>query len=154
MRKYTEIIGRPSGTIVQAAQDAGEFYGNPGMARAPSLPRASMLEAHLPPPTPDVGLERLRSGLLTLVRDTRQDDLTLRQLAVLSLLVSTRGAHTIRFFAATLQVAKPAITRAVDRLELHGLARRLPDPADGRSVLVQPTRRGVDLIRTVGAVLM
>lgn len=121
------------------------------MPRPPELPRTRLMEADLSPSTPQVGPERLNAGLLILIRDTRQDDLSLRQLAVLSVLVSTQNPHTIRGLAAMLQVYKPAISRAVDRLELHGLAQRLPDPADGRSVLVQATRAGISLIKRIGA---
>jgi DNA-binding MarR family transcriptional regulator len=40
----------------------------------------------------------------------------------------------------------PAITRVLDRLTELGLARRGPDPRDGRSVLVQRTRLGGDFL--------
>jgi DNA-binding MarR family transcriptional regulator len=111
------------------------------------------MDADVPAVTHDLGLERLRSGVLTLVRHSRQHNPNLRQIAVLSLLVSTKGPHTIRGFAATLRVSKPAITRAVDRLEKDGLAKRLPDPADLRSVLVRATKSGIGLARTMSAPL-
>ena len=37
-----------------------------------------------------------------------------------------------------------AITAVIDRLERAGLARRVPDPADRRRVLVEPTERAVE----------
>jgi DNA-binding MarR family transcriptional regulator len=101
-----------------------------------------------------LGVARLRFCLLTLVRDPQQDDLSLRQLAVLALAVSTPGPHTVRGLAATLRVGKPAITRAVDRLGRFGFAQRRPDPADGRSILVKATPRGIRLIKTISAGLM
>ncbi len=39
-----------------------------------------------------------------------------------------------------------AMTNRIDRLEQEGLVRRLPDPADGRRVLVQLTSKGLALI--------
>ena len=39
-----------------------------------------------------------------------------------------------------------AMTNRIDRLEQEGLVRRLPDPADGRRVLVQLTDKGLALI--------
>jgi len=39
-----------------------------------------------------------------------------------------------------------AMTNRIDRLEDDGLVRRLPDPADGRRVLVQLTDKGLRLI--------
>ncbi|HUA72275.1 MAG TPA: MarR family transcriptional regulator [Solirubrobacteraceae bacterium] len=37
-----------------------------------------------------------------------------------------------------------AITAVIDRLERAGLARRVPDPADRRRVLVEPTEKAVE----------
>jgi DNA-binding MarR family transcriptional regulator len=48
----------------------------------------------------------------------------------------------VRGLAAGLNVSKPAITRALDRLGELSLARRKVDPTDRRSVLVQQTREG------------
>ena len=73
-------------------------------------------------------------------------DLTARQFGVLLICYLEEGPHTVRALAARLDVSKPAITRALDRLSELGLARRGPDPRDHRSVLVQRTRRGIDLI--------
>jgi DNA-binding MarR family transcriptional regulator len=56
------------------------------------------------------------------------------------------GPHTVRELAAKLDIMKPAITRALDRLAELGLARRVPDPRDRRSVLEQRARKGTDFI--------
>ena len=48
----------------------------------------------------------------------------------------------MRGLAAGLAIAKPAVTRAVDRLEHLGLVRRLPDRDDRRSIIVGRTVRG------------
>jgi DNA-binding MarR family transcriptional regulator len=48
----------------------------------------------------------------------------------------------VRGLAARLEVAKPAITRALDRLEEFQLARRVQDPRDRRSIIVTRTPEG------------
>ena len=152
LRDSTEIHDGRSGTISAAVQDIAVSYRNAAMPRPSQRPLARKLDdADIPPSSQDPGLQRLRSSFLTLVRDVRQDDLTLRQLAVLSLIVWTQGPHTVRGLAATMRVYKTAITRAVDRLKMYDLAQRLPDPADGRSVLVQATPRGRRLAERLGA---
>lgn len=69
-------------------------------------------------------------------------DLTARQLAVLLTVYTTQPPHTVRGLALQLNISKPAITRAVDRLSEFGLAKRKTDPDDRRSVLLQRTVRG------------
>jgi DNA-binding MarR family transcriptional regulator len=44
--------------------------------------------------------------------------------------------------AEILNISKPAITRAVDRLSYFGLAKRKRDATDRRSVLLQRTVKG------------
>lgn len=74
-------------------------------------------------------------------------DLTQRQMAVLMTVGMAEGPHTVRGLAATLNVHKPAITRALDRLDDLGLAQREPDPRDRRSVLVALTTKGRRALR-------
>lgn len=70
------------------------------------------------------------------------DDLTLRQCAVLLRVATEAAPQTVRGMAAALNISKPAITRALDRLAKEGLAARVVDPADRRSVHVQLTENG------------
>ena len=69
-------------------------------------------------------------------------DLSQRQLAVALTVYLTEPPHTVRGLAALLMVSKPAISRALDRLGILGLARRKRDETDGRNVLVQRTVKG------------
>jgi DNA-binding MarR family transcriptional regulator len=85
--------------------------------------------------------ELLRETIQGLVR-TEEPDLTARQLAVLLVCYLDKGPHTVRGLAMRLNVAKPAITRALDRLELFGLAKRREDPTDRRSIVVVRTITG------------
>ena len=98
--------------------------------------------------------------LVSIFRDTtvalvRRDgaDLSARQLGVLLTCYLQDGAHTVRGLAAELNVSKPAITRALDRLGELDLARRKVDPMDRRSVLVQRTLKGTAFIRDLRAIM-
>lgn len=86
-------------------------------------------------------LELWRAALAETVRKSAVD-LTARQQAVLFLVYLTDPPHTVRRLAGELALHKPAVTRALDRLEALGLVRRKDDPDDARSVLVQRTVKG------------
>jgi DNA-binding MarR family transcriptional regulator len=76
-----------------------------------------------------------------------KEDVSLRQLAVL--LRVAEQTDTIRGMAAALQLNKPAITRAVDRLSEFDLVVRKRDPDDQRSVLVSIRPAGTKLLEGV-----
>ncbi len=69
-------------------------------------------------------------------------DLTARQMALLLSVYLTSPPHTVRGLASILNVSKPAVTRALDRLCALGFLRRKVDDSDRRSVLVQRTVKG------------
>jgi DNA-binding MarR family transcriptional regulator len=69
-------------------------------------------------------------------------DLSARQMAVLFTVYLDDKPHTVRGLAATLEISKPAITRALDRLCNDDLLRRKTDDSDRRSVLIQRTVKG------------
>ncbi|HWT07603.1 MAG TPA: MarR family transcriptional regulator, partial [Roseomonas sp.] len=81
------------------------------------------------PGNPDQHIGILRETIVALVRSDGPD-LSARQLAVLLTVYLGEGPHTVRGLAADLNVSKPAITRALDRLGELDLARRKVDPAD------------------------
>jgi DNA-binding MarR family transcriptional regulator len=94
------------------------------------------------PVSPNTRLPQiLRDTVVSLVRK-EGPDLTARQLAVLLICYLEEGPHTVRGLAARLNVAKPAITRALDRLEQFDLAERRQDPRDRRSIVVAATSEG------------
>ena len=70
----------------------------------------------------------------------KQHDLSIRQLSVL--LECAAGSQTVRGLAACLNVSKPAITRAADKLVAKGWMQRKKDQTDGRSVILSLTRPG------------
>jgi DNA-binding MarR family transcriptional regulator len=88
----------------------------------------------------------LRDTVVSLVRRDGVD-LSARQLGVFLTCYLTDGAHTVRGLAQELNVSKPAITRALDRLTELDFIRRKVDPSDRRSVLVQRTVKGAAFLR-------
>lgn len=76
-----------------------------------------------------------------------QPDLTTRQMAVLLHIYLEPQPHTVRGLAATLDISKPAVTRALDRLSHLGLVRRKKDEDDRRNVFVQRTVSGSVFLR-------
>lgn len=99
----------------------------------------------------------LRATVVALVRQDGSD-LSARQLGVFLTAYLNEGPHTVRGLAAALNVSKPAITRALDRLGEFDLARRRVDPLDRRSVLVEKTDKGrrylAELRRVMGEAAM
>jgi len=89
-------------------------------------------------------LEPLDIWRRAMVANVRRDapDLSARQMAVLLTVYMTEEAQTVRGLAEILNVSKPAITRAIDRLGEFGLARRKTDPSDRRSIIIQRTVKG------------
>jgi DNA-binding MarR family transcriptional regulator len=94
----------------------------------------------------------LRQTIVALVRRDGPD-LTARQLSVFLICYLESEAQTVRGLAARLNVAKPAITRALDRLAEFDLVRRKTDPLDRRSVLVQRTVSGAAFLRDLKKIL-
>jgi DNA-binding MarR family transcriptional regulator len=93
----------------------------------------------------------LRDTIVALVRRDGPD-LSARQLGVFLTCYLQEGAHTVSGLAADLNVSKPAITRALDRLGELDLARRKVDPMDRRSVLVQRTLKGAAFLRDLRSI--
>ena len=97
-------------------------------------------------------LEILRDTVVSLVRRDGPD-LSARQLGVFLTCYLKEGGHTVRGLAADMNVSKPAITRALDRLGELDLARRKVDPMDRRSVLVQRTLKGTAFLRDLRGIM-
>ncbi|MFC0389218.1 MarR family transcriptional regulator [Muricoccus vinaceus] len=102
--------------------------------------------------TPDQFVGILRDTIVALVRRDGPD-LSARQLGVFLTVYLGEGPHTVRGLAASLNVSKPAITRALDRLGELDFARRKTDPQDRRSVLVQRTVKGAALLREMRTIM-
>src|ERR1700737_2356783 len=94
----------------------------------------------------------LRQTIIALVRRDGPA-LSARQLGVFLTCYLESEAQTVRGLAAKLNVSKPAITRALDRLSEFDLVRRKTDPLDRRSVLVQRTATGMAFMREMRTIL-
>ena len=86
-------------------------------------------------------LDYVRSG---------QPDLTNRQMALLMVVYQTSGPHTVRGLARDLNVSKPVITRALNRLSALGYLARQRDDQDRRNVFVAQTQAGADFLGEFG----
>ncbi len=93
-------------------------------------------------------IDVFREAMIGLVRGD-DPDLTARQMSIFLVCYTTRGPHTVRGLAERLRVQKPAVVRAIDRLEAFDLARREPDLQDRRSVLITQTAVGRNFLRQI-----
>jgi len=91
----------------------------------------------------------------TVVELVRRDghDLSARQFGVFLICYLESEAQTVRGLAEALDISKPAISRALDRLSEFDLVKRKIDPQDRRSVLLQRTPPGNAFFREVKAIL-
>jgi DNA-binding MarR family transcriptional regulator len=101
--------------------------------------------------SPEEAVAILREVIVALVRRDGPA-LSSHQFAVYLTCYMKDGDHTVRGLAADLNVSKSVITRALDKLGELDLARRQPDPADRRSILVQRTDSGHTLLREIRSV--
>ena len=98
-------------------------------------------------------LDLWRGAIVESVR-REAPDLSARQMALVLTVYLTPPPHTVRGLAQTLNISKPAITRALDRLGEIGLVRRKVDDTDRRSVLIQRTVKGSVFLREFGDIIV
>jgi len=97
------------------------------------------------------GLELWRQTIFEIVRQTENDeDLSSRQMAILLNVYLTDPPHTVRALAADLNISKPAVSRAVDKLSALGLITRQIDEKDRRSVNLLRTIKGAQYAMKLG----
>lgn len=96
--------------------------------------------------TPHQALEIWRRATLAGVRGAGPD-LTQRQMVLLLTVYLTPSPHTVRGLAAALGIAKPAVTRALDRLAELDFLRRRRDERDRRSIVLLRTIKGSVYLR-------
>jgi DNA-binding MarR family transcriptional regulator len=84
---------------------------------------------------------------------SNRPDLTNRQMALLMLVYLDPGPHTVRGLARALNVSKPVVTRALNRLGALGYLRRQRDDADKRNIFVVRTTKGADFLAEFGQFL-
>jgi len=94
------------------------------------------------------GLALISQWMRTLVDYVRsgQPDLTNRQMALMMTVYVQSGPHTVRGLAEALNVSKPVITRALNKLSALGYLRRERDAADRRNIFVARTTKGSEFL--------
>lgn len=92
--------------------------------------------------------EQLGGWMRTLIDYVRsgEPDLTNRQMALTMIVYVLPGPHTVRGLAETLNVSKPVITRALNKLSALGYLRRERDAADRRNIFVARTQKGAEFL--------
>lgn len=75
-----------------------------------------------------------------------QPDLTNRQMALMMTVYVRPGPHTVRGLAEVLNVSKPVITRALNKLSALGYLRRERDATDRRNIFVAQTPKGAEFL--------
>ena len=93
---------------------------------------------------------------IAIVESVRRDspDLSARQMALMLTVYLTPAPHTVRGLCDALNISKPAITRALDRLSSLGMVKRKVDEDDRRSVLIQRTVKGSVFLREFGDIIV
>lgn len=71
-----------------------------------------------------------------------KNNLTCRQIAILSFVYEDNMHKSVIDYSRKLQINKPAVTRALDRLEELNLIQRNTSEADRRMIFVTPTENG------------
>lgn len=100
------------------------------------------------------GLELWRRAMAEIVRkNDSASDLSARQTAVLLHVYLTPPPHTIRALATGLNISKPAVSRAVDRLSILGFLKRQTDEDDRRSVNLSRTIEGAMYVSGLGDII-
>ncbi|MDO6966220.1 MarR family transcriptional regulator [Rhizobium alvei] len=92
-----------------------------------------------------VCLDQVKSG---------DSDLTIRQIAILLHIYLMPPPHTVRGLAATLNVTKPVITRALDTMGELGLVDRVRDDLDRRNVIIKRTVAGALYLQKFGDLII
>ncbi len=99
------------------------------------------------------GLELWRLAVTASVRSDAPD-LTARQQAILMTIALAPGPHTVRGLAEHLNIAKPAVTRALDALERLDFIRRIRDDADLRNIFLERTPSGMTYLRQFAGLVL
>lgn len=97
----------------------------------------------------DHSLDQWKSTLVDYVR-SGEPDLTNRQMALMLLVYLEPGPHTVRGLARALNVSKPVVTRALNRLGALSYLRRQRDEADKRNIFIARTPEGAEFLAEFG----
>jgi DNA-binding MarR family transcriptional regulator len=130
-------------TVLKPAAKAGVSQSISGIIR-PSIKRDEDMATLAQPE-----LSSWMNALVDYVR-SGEPDLTNRQMALLLVVYLRPGPHTVRGLARILNVSKPVVTRALNRLGALGYLRRQRDDSDKRNIFVARTTEGADFLEEFG----
>lgn len=82
----------------------------------------------------------------TFATESELHETDFRALAVICMAASVQGHVTPAILGERLSLSSAAVTYVVDRLGRAGLVERLPDPQDGRRVILRRSEKGRSLI--------
>ena len=100
------------------------------------------------------GLELWRQTMFEIVRkNDNASDLSARQTSILLSVYLTPEPHTVRALASELNISKPAVSRAIDKLSTLGLIHRQTDKNDRRSVNLFRTVDGARYVSMLGGII-
>jgi DNA-binding MarR family transcriptional regulator len=122
------------------------------------LDRSSEVFPDVAPSTVSLWLLATRAGRMTeaFTREVlAQQGIEVTEFSILVFLLLSLGPRrtTMSDLANAVVLSQPGTTRALQRSERNGTVRRLPDPADGRSVVIELTRKGRQVVETTMRVL-
>jgi DNA-binding MarR family transcriptional regulator len=96
----------------------------------------------------DVSRHLLRLMTQCIDQLPESDEVSATQYRALAALAQ-RGPRNASVLAEELVVGRPAATKLVDRLVRRKLIRRKRHPGDRRQVILEPTERGLEIVRAV-----
>ncbi len=78
------------------------------------------------------------------------EDLSNRQMAIFLIVYMNPAPHTVKLLSSNLNISKPAVTRALDKLSELGFIKRKISEKDNRIVHIQRTVKGSVFLREFG----
>lgn len=100
-------------------------------------------------------LELWHQTMLELVRRNNPDlDLSTRQMAILLLVYLQSDQQSVKALSSALNISKPAISRALDKLSALGFVKRQQDQDDRRNVIISRTVKGAEYITTLNDIIL
>lgn len=98
-------------------------------------------------------LELWRKTLEFMVKNKGEYDLSTRQMVILLDVYLSDTAFTVKSLSLGLNISKPAVTRALNKLGQIGLIKRKIDTKDKRIVFIQRTVKGSVFLTEFGEVI-
>ena len=92
---------------------------------------------------------KLTTRVLTNLSKKNKLNFSIRQITIFLNLYEGTVTGSVKDFAKKLNLAKPVISRALDRLENLGLLKRIQSQEDRRIIIISRTRKGEDFFKHI-----